>query len=247
MELRTGTSGFSYKEWKGSFYPEDLAQAGFLNYYAQQLNAVEINNTFYRMPKPELLARWADEVGEDFTFVIKASQRITHRKRLKDPEDAVPYLWETVQELGTKLGPILFQLPPNAKVNVERLQSFCAALPTDMRAVFEFRHESWNAPEVFDVLRTAGAAWCTADTDPQDSSESQGQTAPQMDPIHATCDWGYLRLRRADYDDEALDAWARRILAEPWKEVFVFFKHEDAGAGPRLARAFRSRFDALAG
>jgi uncharacterized protein YecE (DUF72 family) len=233
MRLQTGTSGFSYKEWKGPFYPEDLPQSGFLAYYAERLDAVEINNTFYRMPKPEVLARWAAEVPDSFTFVIKASQRITHRKRLKDPEETVPYLWEVVQELGPKLGPILFQLPPNAKKNLERLQAFVDALPDGLRAVFEFRHDSWEDDEVLGVLKSAGAALCTADT-------AEGPPPP----IHSTTDWGYLRLRREDYDDEMLDAWAARIREQGWEQAFVFFKHEDAGAGPRLARAFRERFDA---
>lgn len=238
MRLSVGTSGYSYKEWKGPFYPEDLPASGFLRYYAERLDAVEINNTFYRMPKAEVLERWAAEVPDDFTFVLKASQRITHTKRLKDPEDAVPYLWETAQALGPKLGPILFQLPPNARANLERLQAFCAALPQGLRAVFEFRHDSWDDPAVLDVLRAAGAAWCAADVDPEEGAEER------VPPLHATAPFGYVRLRRAEYDEAALDAWVRRLREQPWDEVFVFFKHEDAGAGPRFAQAFRERFDA---
>jgi uncharacterized protein YecE (DUF72 family) len=238
VQLRTGTSGFSYKEWKGAFYPEDLPQARFLAYYAERLDTVEINNTFYRMPKPELLRSWAAEVPEGFTFVLKASRRITHVKRLKEPAEPLAYLWSTAQELGPHLGPILFQLPPNAKRNLERLQAFCADLPDGLRAAFEFRHDSWDDDEVHDVLRAAGAAWCTADADPEEGDED----VPPA--VRATADWGYLRLRRADYDAAALDAWVARIRERTWKEVFVFFKHEDAGAGPRLAQAFRERFDA---
>jgi uncharacterized protein YecE (DUF72 family) len=224
VRLRTGTSGYSYKEWKGAFYPADLPAARFLAYYAEHLSAVEINNTFYRMPAAELCARWAAEVPEGFTFVLKAPQRITHRARLADVAGDVAHLWEVAQALGAHLGPILFQLPPYARKDLARLEAFLSGLPRGLRAVLEFRHASWDDGAVRDALSAAGAALCVADVD--------GAPAP---PVHATARFGYLRLRRPDYDDAALAAWLERVRAEPWDEAFVFFKHEDAGAGPRLA------------
>ena len=224
MRLLAGTSGYSYKEWKGPFYPEKTPNAELLRHYAKRLPTVEINNTFYRLPKTEVMERWAGEVPEGFVFVIKASQRITHRARLKDAGETVEYLWKTIQPLGPHLGPVLFQLPPNFRADVPRLQAFLGELPDGLRAVFEFRHESWVNDEVHAVLRDAGAALCIADTD-------DGE-APDIVP---TADWGYLRLRRSDYGADGLRAWADRIAAQPWRDAFVFFKHEDEGAAPRMA------------
>jgi uncharacterized protein YecE (DUF72 family) len=230
MRLRAGTSGFSYKEWKGPFYPEKLPNKDLLGYYAERLPTVEINNTFYRMPKKEVLESWARKVPEDFVFVLKASRRITHHARLKKAAtDSVEYLWDMASALGPNLGPILFQLPPNMKKNVARLLSFTDALPDGLRAAFEFRNESWFDDEVYDALHDGGHALCLADTDTDD--------APNLVP---TTDWGYLRLRREDYSDDALRTWKAAIDAQPWKEAFVFFKHEDDGAAPRLAHRLLS-------
>lgn len=225
MRLRAGTSGFSYKEWKGPFYPEKLPNKDMLGYYAERLSTVEINNTFYRMPKREMLESWAEKVPEDFVFVLKASRRITHHARLKEGSyDSLEYLWSVATALGPHLGPVLFQLPPNLKKDVDRLQAFMAVLPNGMRAAFEFRNESWFDEDVYEALRREGHTLCLADTD--DGS------APNL---VQTTDWGYLRLRREDYTDEALRSWLDAIDAQPWKECFVFFKHEDEGAAPRLA------------
>jgi uncharacterized protein YecE (DUF72 family) len=225
MHLRAGTSGFSYKEWKGPFYPEKLSNKDMLPYYAERLSTVEINNTFYRMPKRETLEGWAKRVPKDFVFVLKASRRITHHARLKeDSFDSLEFLWSVATALGSHLGPILFQLPPNLKKDVERLMAFMGALPDGMRAAFEFRNESWFHENVYDALRDRGHALCLADID--DSS------TPALIP---TADWGYLRLRREDYTDATLQTWLDAIDAQPWKECFVFFKHEDQGAAPRLA------------
>jgi len=203
-----------------------------LAYYATRLSAVEINNTFYRMPREEMLAGWCAQVPEDFTFVIKASQRITHRARLA-PEslESVEFLWKACAVLGARLGPILFQCPPYLKKDAERLRAFVGSLPDGLRAVFEFRHESWFDDEVVEILREGRAALCAADTD-----------AERPPLLAATAPWGYLRLRREDYGEGDLDAWAERIRAVPWEEVFVFFKHEDAGTGPRMAVDFAARF-----
>jgi len=225
MRLRAGTSGFSYKEWKGPFYPDKLPNRDMLSYYAERLSTVEINNTFYRMPKRDVLDGWTHKVPDDFVFVLKASRRITHHARLKEASfDSLEYLWSVATALGSHLGPILFQLPPNLKKDVDRLQAFIAALPPELRAAFEFRNESWFDDEVYEALRDGGHALCLADTDDTDDLD-----------LVSTCDWGYLRLRREDYGDEALRAWLASIQAQPWKEAFVFFKHEDEGAAPRLA------------
>lgn len=232
--LRVGTSGFSYKEWKGSFYPEELPESEMLAYYASRLPAVEINNTFYRMPKRDLLERWAHAVPESFRFVLKAPRRITHEKRLR-PDACAPdvaYLLETAAALGPKLGPILFQLPPFLRKDAGRLTEFLALLPAACRAAFEFRHASWADAEVERALRARGAALCIADSD-------EHETRPAL---VATAGWGYLRLRRAGYAEADLAAWAESVRAQPWSEAFVFFKHEDAGAGPALAAAFRALF-----
>lgn len=228
MRVRVGTSGYSYPQWRPSFYPEGLKDADMLAFYASRFASVEINNTFYRMPKPEVLARWAEAVrpNPDFVFVLKAPQRLTHTRRLVGAETDLAYLLETAQALGPTLGPMLFQLPPFLKADVERLRAFLALVPRTQRVAFEFRHDSWNTPEVQAALREAGAALVCADTD---------ESAAEGEAIIATADWGYLRLRRVDYDAAALQAWAARVRAQPWREAFVFFKHEDEGKGPALA------------
>jgi uncharacterized protein YecE (DUF72 family) len=230
MRVLAGTSGFSYDGWVGTFYPEDLPANGRLRYYGTKLPAVEINNTFYRMPKPELLAGWAAQVPETFRFALKASQRITHIKRLKEVSEEVRYLAGAARHLGGRLGPILYGLPPNLKKDLPRLEAFLALLPSDLKAAFEFRNPTWLDEEVFALLRSAGAALCVAD-------DEKGTT-----PFVATAPWGYLRLRREDYTEADLDAWAARLAEPSWTEAYVFFKHEDAGAAPDLARRFGERF-----
>ncbi len=224
MNAWIGTSGYSYPEWKGSFYPEKLAAREMLRFYAQRFPTVEINNTFYRMPKASVLEAWAAQVPERFAFVIKASQRITHMQRLKDCGDLLRYLYNVTGTLGPRLGPLLFQLPPNFKKDVPRLRSFFADLPERRRVAVEFRHASWFDDEVFETLRAEGAALCVADTGEEPAA-----------PLVATADWGYLRLRREDFGDDDLREWARRIREQPWTDAFVFLKHEEGGLGPRLA------------
>jgi uncharacterized protein YecE (DUF72 family) len=227
MQVRVGTSGYSYKPWKGTFYPEDLPDAGMLGYYARQLPTVEINNTFYRMPTKTVLSRWAEEVPEDFCFVLKSPQRITHQRRLSAAASPdLSHFLETASSLGARFGPVLFQLPPFLKKDAARLRDFLALLPSGVKAAFEFRHASWFDDETYAILRGGGATLCFADTD--DSGEAGA-------PIVPTASWGYLRLRRAEYGDDDLAAWASRIRSQSWEQAFVFFKHEDAGIGPALA------------
>ena len=227
MEPYAGTSGFSYKEWKGPFYPETLKNADMLAYYAERLPTVELNNTFYRMPKTEVVAGWAETVPDRFRFVVKASRRITHNKRLKEPEEPVGFLKQVLEPLGEKLGLVLFQLPPNLPEDRERLARFLEILGTDLPAAFEFRHPSWLDGEARDLLRDHGAALCVSEAD----------DAPDA-AIEATARQAYLRLRRADYDDAALTARLDALRGLDVDNAFVFFKHEDEGAGPRMATRF---------
>lgn len=224
MNVWVGTSGFAFPEWKGNFYPEKIAAKDMLRYYAERFPTVEVNNTFYRLPKETVLADWAAEVPDGFQFVLKASQRITHFQRLKDVADLVTYLLRTASTLGQKLGPILFQLPPNLKKDVPRLKEFFLTLPERRRVAFEFRHASWFDDETFDVLREESAALCVADTGEEPAT-----------PLVATTDWGYLRLRREDFSDAELAEWAKRIREQPWQDAYVFMKHEEEGRGPKLA------------
>lgn len=231
MTFYVGTSGFSYKEWKGPFYPEKLKDKEMLTYYASRLTAVEINNTFYRMPKRDVIRGWAGSTPENFRFVIKASRRITHFKRLKDTEEPMGFLLENTRELGERLGAILFQLPPNLRADVERLKRFVELIPCDVPAAMEFRHPSWFDEPVLDVLRGKNIAICHSDDEELDL------------PFAVTADWGYLRLRRAGYDTDILKDWIRVADESGFDHCLVFFKHEDEGAGPNLAL----RFQELAG
>jgi len=231
MRVRAGTSGYAYKEWKGSFYPSDLKADGMLRYYAEHFSTVEINNTFYRTPSESTLVNWSESVPDGFTFVLKAPQRITHVKRLKDVSTEVGFLLQNASVLGDKLGPTLFQLPPNMKKDVARLTGFLALIPRSWRAALEFRHPSWFDDEIYDVLRSHDAALCIAHTEEETT------------PFVATATWGYLRLRGVVYGESDLTAWAERIRAQAWGDVFVFFKHEDAGTGPALAARFMAIAD----
>jgi uncharacterized protein YecE (DUF72 family) len=232
VRLFVGTSGFSYKEWKGSFYPEDLPASEMLRFYSERLSAVEINNTFYRMPRPELLAQWSAQVPEGFVFVLKASQRITHQKRLKEAGDSVDYFFRTAASLGDRLGPVLFQLPPNLKKDLPRLTGFLETLPAGARAAFEFRHASWFEEDVFQALLARGAALCLAEDE------------DLATPLVSTAGWGYARLRRQDYGRPDLERKAGEYRLQPWSDLFVFFKHEEGGRGPALAREFVEVFGA---
>jgi len=227
MSLYVGTSGYSYKEWKGTFYPEDLPEKQMLRFYGERFRSVEINNTFYRMPKASVLEAWAQEVPVGFSFVLKAPQRITHMQRLKDASDSVSYLLDVAGVLRERLGPLLFQLPPNLKKDASRLRAFLALLPTNRRVAMEFRHESWFDEEVFQLLRDHQASLCIAEA--EDGVEV---------PFVSTADWGYLRLRRPDYGDPELKEWVEKVRGPGWQDAFVFFKHEEEGKGPQMAKRF---------
>jgi uncharacterized protein YecE (DUF72 family) len=227
MKLRAGTSGYSYDEWKGNFYPADLPKTGMLPFYARHFATVEINNTFYRMPSEKVLSSWSAQVPDGFAFALKASRRITHIKKLKEVGEDVAYLLRTVAVLGPKRGPLLFQLPPFLHKDLSRLRDFLSLLPKDSQAVFEFRHQSWFDDEVFAMLREHNAGLCLADADDELTI-----------PFIATATSGYLRLRRPEYSDADLRDWGKKVHKQAWKEAFVFFKHEDAGKGPQFATRF---------
>jgi uncharacterized protein YecE (DUF72 family) len=233
MNLHVGTSGYSYAEWKGTFYPDKLSPKKMLAYYAGHFRTVEINATFYGPPKPGVLANWAAAVPPGFRFVLKAPREITHAKKLKDAGEITTRFLDAAAALGDRLGPVLFQLPPFLKKDAPRLRDFLAGLPAGCRAAFEFRHPSWFGDEVFGVLRENGAVLCVAEADDD-----------LQVPCAATAGWGYLRLRRAEYADADLAAWAERLRSRAWAEAFVFFKHEDAGTGPRLAKRLLDLWDA---
>ncbi len=220
-----GTSGYNYKEWRGSFYPPELAEQEMLKFYAQRFSTVEINYTFYRMPNVRTLQGWAKETPEGFTFTLKAPRRITHDLRLRDAGEPVTHFCETAKALKKKLGAMLFQLPPFLKKDVARLEDFLHHLPPGFRPAFEFRNQSWFADDVYECLQRFDAALCIA--------EHEEHSAP----FEQTTDFGYFRLRRPDYSDADLAAWAQRLedAAARWKDVFIYFKHEEAGKGPQYA------------
>jgi uncharacterized protein YecE (DUF72 family) len=223
MQILAGTSGYSYKEWLGHFYPEKLAANAMLRYYGERFATVEINNTFYRMPAESMLARWVEEVPEHFAFTLKAPRRITHDLRLRDAESNVAEFLRRAEALGPKLGVLLFQLPHFLKKDVARLRDFLALLPAGKRVAFEFRNATWQDDDVYEALRAHGAMLCVTDTEVGDT------------PFVATADCGYLRLRRTHYDEHDLSAWVDRIAAQPIGCAYVYFMHEDEALGCRFA------------
>jgi uncharacterized protein YecE (DUF72 family) len=220
--LFAGASGYSFKEWKGTFYPVDLKAEAMLAWYADRLPTVEINNTFYRLPKTEMLEHWAASTPADFRFAIKASRRITHMARLKadSAADAVAFLYRNLAALGGKRGPVLFQCPPFLKKDLPRLSEFLHILPEQHRAVFEFRDASWFSDDVYDALKHAGAALCL--------SEREDDAPP---PLVETTSWGYLRLRLENYSDRELQQWAHRLAGTGWREIHAYFMHEPTAPG----------------
>ena len=228
MRTLVGTSGYSYPAWKKRFYPDKLPAKKFLDFYASRFSTVEINNTFYKMPSAALVQGWLADVPDGFTFAVKAPQRITHHKRLLECAEPLKLLFDAIAALADKQGPILFQLPPNMKKDVPRLQAFLAAMPRRYRVAFEYRHESWLGDDTYEALRAAGAALCIADSEKLST------------PLIATANWGYLRLRREDYEKPDIRKWAKRISAQKWESAFVYFKHEDQAKGPAYASLLKS-------
>lgn len=228
MRVFVGTSGYNYPEWRGHFYPEKLPAKEMFGFYAGVFRSVEINYTFYQTPTAKTIEGWRTQAPDGFTYALKAPRRITHLKRLVDCAEPLGYFTDRARDLGSHLGPLLFQLPPNFKCSTERLAAFLSLVPNDLRVAFEFRHESWHAPEALDLLRQHGAALCIADF------------GDKTTPLEATSRHGYFRLRDEGYEVADLDRWAERIAdrAADWDDVFVFFKHEDEGKGPAFAKIF---------
>jgi uncharacterized protein YecE (DUF72 family) len=231
MQIFTGTSGFSYPEWVGRFYPDALPGAQMLRYYATRLATVEINNTFYRMPNQETVAAWRDEVPDTFCLAIKASRRITHQKKLADVRDDVLHLFGVVDVLGQKLGPVLFQTPPFLKKDLVVLRDFLACLPPGRRAALEFRHPSWFSDDVYSALSERNVALVGGDL----------EEAEKSPPLVPTADFGYLRLRRLDYDPGSIADWGARIAAQRWQFAYAYLKHEVLG--PLFAEALRATLE----
>ena len=233
--LFAGGSGYSFKEWRGTFYPDTLKTDAMLGWYSERLPAVEINNTFYRMPATDMLEKWVQTTPANFCFAIKASRRITHIARLKDTaKDSVDYLYTQLAALGDKRGPVLFQLPPNLKKDLPRLSAFLQMLPERHRAAFEFRNDTWFDDAVYAALRDAGAALVV--------SEREDGSPP---PLEQTADWGYVRLRLEEYAGSALRDWAQRLAATEWNEIYAFFMHEPTA--PAYAQQLMRHFDARRG
>ena len=233
MQLWLGTSGFQYPEWKGAFYPATLPAAKMLRYYAERFSSTESNYSFRTIPSAKTIARWAAETPERFKFSFKAPQRVTHFAKLRECGATLGVFRDAIVPLGTKLGAVLFQLPPTFKKDAALLDSFLDGLPAEMRAAFEFRHDSWFDDGVFGCLRKHRAALCIA--------ESEDLKTPPV----ATADFGYLRLRREDYSSRDLARWADFVRSQAgWREAFVYFKHEETGVGPKFAQQFQKLSDA---
>ncbi len=232
MKIYIGTSGFAHKEWKGKFYPEKLSPKDMLHFYSERLNSVEINNTFYHMPKESVLTSWAEQVSPDFVFAIKAPQVITHMKQLRNVFEETEYLFRSLSVMGRKLGPVLFQFPKSFRADLPALKDFLALIPVDSACAFEFRSPSWLDEGVSALLSEKGCSLCIADSDENPA-----------DQIISTATWGYLRLRRSDYTDADLSEWAGRILSQTWERAFVFFKHEGEAIGTELAIYFQELID----
>jgi uncharacterized protein YecE (DUF72 family) len=227
MRAYVGTSGWSYKEWKGVFYPADLPADEMLRYYAERFPTVEVNNSFYRVPSERVLLQWAEQAPPAFRFVLKASRRITHINRLSAADESLEYFLRISNVLGERRGPTLFQMPPSLKLDLPRLHDFLGRLPRQWRAAMEFRHASWFTDEVYEALRSRDVALVAVD---EDEAEGPGS------PLAPTASWGYLRMRRGEYTEAALESWARRIGEQRWEEAYIFVKHEEGkGTGPGAA------------
>ena len=226
MAIWVGTSGYQYPEWKGSFYPETMPAAKMLPYYAERFPTVEINYSFYRTPNAKILDGWNRATPGRFKLTLKAPKRITHEARLKDCADRVRQFCETAATLGPKLGVLLFQLPPYLRKDLALLDAFLETFPAGVRATFEFRHISWLEDEVYERLKARKLALCVADSEKLST------------PLKITADYAYFRLRDEGYTPDDIVRWARTIreATSGCSDVFVYFKHEEAGKGPQFAR-----------
>ena len=222
-----GTSGYNYPEWKGSFYPSDLPTSRMLSYYSERFSTVEINYTFYRLPSEKVVGNWGRGTPEGFAFTLKAPRRITHDARLRDCDDILQVFGQRARTLGPKLGVLLFQLPPSLRKDLEALDAFLDWVPPDLRVTMEFRHPSWHSEDVLQRLRDRNVALCIADSEKMTT------------PTEVTSDFGYFRLRDEGYQEEDIARWAGVISEHgpQWKDVFVYFKHEEQGIGPEFARS----------
>lgn len=230
--VHVGTSGFGYREWRGSFYPKRFPTARMLPHYAERFHTVELNSTFRRMPTAKAIAGWDQDTPAGFVFALKVPQQITHFARLRDVAEPLRDLLDTVGGLGPKLGPFLLQLPPNFRKDAGRLAACLALVPPPVRVAVEFRHPSWLDDEVYGILRDRNAALCVADTE-------AGTT-----PVAVTADFGYLRLRDRAYKPAELARWARTATREEWRDAFVYFKHEESGKGPEFGHALMAHLGA---
>jgi uncharacterized protein YecE (DUF72 family) len=228
MKIYVGTSGYSYKEWQGKFYPEKISSHEMLRFYAQRLGTVEINNTFYRMPTVSVLTSWTEQVPKDFVFAFKVPQVITHVKRLRNAGSEIEYFFRALSVLQNKLGSVLFQFPKSFRADPKALEDFLVLIPGQTLCAFEFRSPSWLDARILELLRKSGYGLCIVDSDENPANA-----------IISTASWGYLRLRRSDYTDADLSSWVEKIFLQKWKQVFIFFKHEDAAKGPELAIRFQ--------
>ena len=232
MNLWIGTSGFQYAEWKGTFYPEDMPTAKMLPYYAARFSTTEINYSFHRIPSAKTIEGWYRATPERFKFSLKAPQKITHWSKLRDCGDTLRFFHQVICDLEAKLGCVLFQLPPTLKRDAALLRDFVAEVPDGMRCAFEFRDASWFDDEIFALLKSKNLALCIADSEKLST------------PNESTADYGYLRLRREDYQEADVVRWAEAIKArEPaWSDSFVYFKHEESGIGPKLGQQMLTLF-----
>ena len=225
--IYVGTSGYSYKEWKGSFYPENIPAKEMLSFYASHFQSVELNNTFYRLPQKSMIESWKAQVPDNFRFTMKASQLITHFKRLKDAGRETKMMLERITAFEDRLGVVLFRLPPDMKKDIRRLEALLKHLPADIRVAFQLEDPTWFDDDVLALLRSQNRALAVVDTEEMPAAH-----------IRNTSDWGYMRLRRVKYSKSELKKWIARMRAQEWTNTYVFFKHEDEGTGPKLAAQF---------
>ena len=227
--IHVGTSGWQYGSWKGTFYPQKLPQRAWLSHYVTVFPVVEVNNSFYQLPKEGTFDKWRDETPPGFVFVVKASRYITHIRRLRNAKESVDLFWSRASRLNEKLGPVLFQLPPRFKVDVELLREFLSVLPAQIKSAFEFRDESWNRDEVYRALDDAGVAWVLAD-----------RPRARVEPI-VTGGWSYIRFHQGRpfhpaYPRSKLARWAERIAKLPARDTYIFFNNDPLAAAPRDAQ-----------